>query len=125
MCDYLKLVQSLNIVHQEGGGAFEAMDLPPESRHLDLYLAQSTLLDKNAQAYALGRTRTLDCIEMTCIAQGLNRSEIDKKHYRANKGDHRRSLHWNDVRHGGPRKYSRQAQPSYNRRCRTSFWQCL
>ncbi len=79
MCDYLKLVQSLNIVHQEGGGAFEAMDLPPESRHLDLYLAQSTLLDKNAQAYALGRTRTLDCIEMTCIAQGINRSEIDKK----------------------------------------------
>ena len=81
MCDYLKLVQSLNIVHQEGGGAFEAMDLPPESRHLDLYLAQSTLLDKNAQAYALGRTRTIDCIEMTCIAHGIDRTELEKRPY--------------------------------------------
>ena len=28
MCDYLRLVQSLDIIHQEGGGPFEAMDLP-------------------------------------------------------------------------------------------------
>ena len=45
LCDYLRLVQSINVIHQEGGGAFEAMDLPPLSRHLDLYLAQFTLLD--------------------------------------------------------------------------------
>jgi len=30
MCDYIRLVQSLNIIHQEGGGPFEAMDLPAE-----------------------------------------------------------------------------------------------
>ncbi len=76
LCDFLRLVQSLNILHQEGGGAFEAMDLPPQSRHLDLYLAQLTLLDKNCQAYALGRERTVDCIEMTCIAQGVSREEL-------------------------------------------------
>lgn len=76
LCDYLRLVQSLNIIHQEGGGAFEAMDLPPESRHLDLYLAQHTLLDKNCQAYALGRERTVDCIEMTCLALGVDRAEL-------------------------------------------------
>ena len=40
VCDYLRLVQSLNIIHQEGGGPFEAMDLPAATRHLDLYLAQ-------------------------------------------------------------------------------------
>ena len=79
MCDYLRLVQSLNIIHQEGGGCFEPMDLPPESRHLDLYLAQLTLLDKNAQAYALGRARTLDCLEMTCIAHGIDRDELEKE----------------------------------------------
>ena len=50
MCDYLRLVQSLNIVHQEGGGPFEAMDLPGASRHLDLYLAQFRLTDKNCQS---------------------------------------------------------------------------
>jgi trimethylamine--corrinoid protein Co-methyltransferase len=76
LCDYLRLVQSLNILHQEGGGAFEPMDLPPESRHLDLYLAQLTLLDKNAQAYPLGRTRTVDCLEMTAIALGTDRAGL-------------------------------------------------
>ena len=76
LCDYLRLIQSLNILHQEGGGAFEAMDLPPETRHLDLYYAQFTLLDKNCQAYALGRERTVDCIEMTCIALGVSREEL-------------------------------------------------
>ncbi len=79
MCDYLKVVQSLNIVHQEGGGAFEAMDLPAQTRHLDLYLAQHRLLDKNCQAYALGRERTIDAIEMTCIALGASREELAQK----------------------------------------------
>lgn len=76
MCDYLRIVQSLNIIHQEGGGAFEAMDLPAETRHLDLYLAQSRLLDKNCQSYALGRERTVDSIEMACIALGVDRAEL-------------------------------------------------
>jgi len=76
MCDYFRLIQSLNIVHQECGGCFEPMDLPPESRHLDLYLAQHTLLDKNAQAYPLGRARTADCLEMTAISLGRSRDEL-------------------------------------------------
>jgi trimethylamine--corrinoid protein Co-methyltransferase len=76
LCNYLKLVQGLNVLHQEGGGAFEAMDLPPESRHLDLYLAQLTLLDKNAQAYPLGRARTVDCLEMTALALGTDRDGL-------------------------------------------------
>ena len=76
LCDYLRLVQSLNIVHQEGGGAFEAMDLPAETRHLDLYLAQIRLLDKNAQSYALGGARTIDSIEMACIALDTDRAGL-------------------------------------------------
>ena len=76
LCDYLRLVQSLDVLHQEGGGPFEPMDLPPESRHLDLYLAQMTLLDKNAQAYPLGRARTLDCLEMTALALGTDRDGL-------------------------------------------------
>ena len=79
MCDYLRVVQSLNIVHQEGGGAFEAMDLPGQTRHLDLYLAQHRLLDKNCQAYALGRERTVDAIEMACIALGADREELARR----------------------------------------------
>jgi len=74
--DYFRLVQSLNIIHQEGGGSFEPMDLPAESRHLDLYLAQLTLLDKNAQGYPLGRARTVDCLEMTALALGTDRDGL-------------------------------------------------
>ncbi len=79
MCDYLRVIQSLNVIQQEGGGPFEAMDLPAETRHLDLYLAQIRLLDKNWQAYALGRERTIDAIEMACISLGVNRDELAKK----------------------------------------------
>ncbi len=76
MCDYFRVIQSLNIIHQEGGGCFEPMDLPPETRHLDLYYAQLTLLDKNAQGYALGGERAVDGIEMTCLALGIDREEL-------------------------------------------------
>jgi len=76
MCDYMRLVQSLNIVHQEGGGAFEAMDLPGDSRHLDLYLAQIRLTDKNCQSYALGGMRSRDSIEMACIALETDRAGL-------------------------------------------------
>jgi len=78
MCDYMRLVQSLNIVHQEGGGAFEAMDLPGETRHLDLYLAQIRLTDKNCQSYALGGERSNDSIEMACIALETDRAGLMK-----------------------------------------------
>ena len=76
MCDYIKLVQSLNIIHQEGGGPFEALDLPAETRHLDLYYADITLTDKNWQPWGLGRGRASDAIEMTCLALGMSREEL-------------------------------------------------
>ena len=76
MCDFLRLVQSLNIIHQEGGGPFEAMDLPAPSRHLDLYLAQIRFTDKNCQSYALGGSRSKDSIEMACIALETDRAGL-------------------------------------------------
>ena len=70
MCDYLRLIQTLNVIHQEGGGPFEPLDLPANTRHLDIYRAQITLLDKNWQTQTLGRARTMDGIEMAAIALG-------------------------------------------------------
>ncbi|MCP4454239.1 MAG: methyltransferase, partial [Planctomycetes bacterium] len=64
LCDYLRLVQSLNVIHIEGGGAFEPMDLPPDSRHLDICAAQIRLLDKNWKPIVLGRERATDAIDM-------------------------------------------------------------
>jgi trimethylamine--corrinoid protein Co-methyltransferase len=78
-CDYLRLVQSLDIIHQEGGGAFEPIELPPETRHLDLYLSQIRLTDKNWQPVALGRERARDAIEMARIMLSLSEEEFAAK----------------------------------------------
>jgi trimethylamine--corrinoid protein Co-methyltransferase len=78
-CDYLRLVQSLDIIHQEGGGAFEPIELPPETRHLDLYLSQIRLLDKNWQPVALGRDRARDAIAMARIALGCDEAQLAEK----------------------------------------------
>ncbi len=75
-CDYLRIIQSLGIIHQEGGGPFEAMDLSPETRHLDLLAALTRLLDKNWQGIALGRERAADSIDIAAIALGTDRDGL-------------------------------------------------
>ena len=72
MCDFLRLVQSLNVLHQEGGGGFEALDRPAETRHLDLYYAQITLLDKNWQPWGIGHQQAMDALEMAAIMLGTD-----------------------------------------------------
>ena len=71
MCDYLRLIQSLNVIHQEGGGPFEPLDLPANTRHLDITLAQITHLDKSWQTQTLGHARTMDGIEMAALMFGV------------------------------------------------------
>ncbi|MDP7617993.1 MAG: trimethylamine methyltransferase family protein, partial [Arenicellales bacterium] len=39
LCDYKKLFQTYDIIHYAGGG-FEPLDLPENSRHLDVLLAE-------------------------------------------------------------------------------------
>ena len=71
MCDFLKLVHVLNVVQQEGGGPFEPLDLPANTRHLDIYRAQIGILDKSWQTQTLGHARTMDGIEMAALAFGI------------------------------------------------------
>lgn len=78
-CDFIRLVQCLNILHQEGGGPFEALDLPQESRHLDLHFAQITLTDKNWQPWGLGAERARDGLEMAAISMGCSREDLIDK----------------------------------------------
>jgi trimethylamine--corrinoid protein Co-methyltransferase len=72
MCDFLRLVQSLNVLHQEGGGGFEPLDLPAPTRHLDIFLAQIRLTDKNWQPWGMGRAQAMDALEMAAIAMGTD-----------------------------------------------------
>ncbi|MFT5811549.1 MAG: trimethylamine--corrinoid protein Co-methyltransferase [Rubritalea sp.] len=69
MEDFVKMTGMLNILHHEGGSGPEPLDLPPESRHLDMMYAQITLTDKGWQPSWLNTAkRARDCIEMAKIA---------------------------------------------------------
>ena len=61
----------MNVIQQEGGGPFEPLDLNANTRHLDIYLAQITLLDKSWQTQTLGRQRTMDGLEMAALMFGV------------------------------------------------------
>jgi trimethylamine--corrinoid protein Co-methyltransferase len=76
MCDFLRLVQSLDILHQEGGGGFEPLDLPAQTRHLDLYHAQIRLLDKNWQPWGIGRDQAMDAIKMAAMSLGKRPEDL-------------------------------------------------
>jgi trimethylamine---corrinoid protein Co-methyltransferase len=76
MQDFLRLCQSLNIIQQESGGPLEPMDLPANTRHLDLYLSQITLLDKSWNLNALGTERTMDGIHMAALAMGWSLDDL-------------------------------------------------
>ena len=73
---FSELVQSLNIIHQEGGGGFEALDLPAETRHLDLFYAEITLTDKNWQPWCMGRSQTTDALNMAAISLGKSVEDL-------------------------------------------------
>jgi trimethylamine--corrinoid protein Co-methyltransferase len=74
--DYVRVIGALDIIHQEGGGPLEPTDLPVPTRHLDMYHALVTLLDKTWHCLGAGRTVVDDAIEMACIARGVDRDRL-------------------------------------------------
>ncbi len=76
MCDFLRVLQSLDIVHIGGVGSFEPLDLPAETRHLDRYYAAITLHDKIWGANMLGGYRAHDALEMHCIVHGIGYEDL-------------------------------------------------
>ncbi|MEM7173494.1 MAG: trimethylamine methyltransferase family protein [Pseudomonadota bacterium] len=76
MCDFIRLVQQLNIIHVATASPFEPLDLPADTRHLDKYYAAITLTDKIWSGSLLGGFRARDALEMTCIAHGISWDEL-------------------------------------------------
>lgn len=72
MRNFIKLVQSFDILHMEGGNPVEPSDLPVNSRHLDMYLSQCELMDKPWQPQMVGRERVRDALRMAEIAHGTD-----------------------------------------------------
>ena len=75
-CDYVRVIGALDIVQQEGGGPLEPTDLPVPTRHLDMYQALATLLDKSWQSLGAGRMVVDDAIEVHCLIRGIDRDEL-------------------------------------------------
>jgi trimethylamine---corrinoid protein Co-methyltransferase len=75
-CDLVRLEQSLNALHLIGGQPVASIDLPAETRHLDVYRAFITLSDKVWSPSALGRERIDDGIDMMCLAMGIDRAAL-------------------------------------------------
>ncbi len=77
MCDIIRLTHSLNIIHHDGGAGLEPLDLPEQSRHLDMMYAQATLTDKNWHpCWQNGTRRAEDTLEMTAISLGMTRAQL-------------------------------------------------
>ncbi len=76
MCDFLKVLQSLDIIHLGGIGSFEPLDLPADTRHLDRNYAAATLHDKIWSANLLGGYRARDALEMHCIVHNIEYEDL-------------------------------------------------
>jgi len=77
--NFLRLGQSLNIVHLFGGYPVEPVDLHPATRHLECLRDFLVLSDKVFHAYSLGRERILDALELVKIGYGLTDEELSER----------------------------------------------
>ncbi|MDP7219674.1 MAG: trimethylamine methyltransferase family protein, partial [Arenicellales bacterium] len=78
LCDYKKLFQTYDIIHYAGGG-FEPLDLPENSRHLDVLLSEILYTDKCMSTSLLGSNRARDGLNMACIAHGITYEDLPKQ----------------------------------------------
>ena len=76
---FVRLAQSLNVLHLVGGSPIAPIDLDPRSRHLDCNYAYITLTDKAWFTTGVGAERVTDAVEMLRIVHGLSAQEMTKK----------------------------------------------
>ena len=74
--EYVRLVGTLDVIHQEGGGPIEPNDLPVETRHLDMYRTFAMELDKTWQGLGFGATVVEDALEVLGIVRGVDRETL-------------------------------------------------
>ena len=75
----IKLAHQLNAVHLCASPPVEAMELPAESRHLDVSVSFATITDKCWGARAIGGRRVRDAFEINRLARGLTAQEAFDK----------------------------------------------
>lgn len=75
--NFLRLAQYFNILHANGGYPVEPIDRHASTRHLDCIRDFIRLTDKPFHAYSLGQERIEDGIELTRIARGVSREQLE------------------------------------------------
>ncbi len=78
-CNFIRLAQSLNIIHQIAGYPVEPTDIAPPIRHLVAEQAAIKLSDKMGFGYCLNRQRIRDSIEMIRIARGVSEKQLTEE----------------------------------------------
>ena len=78
--NFIKLVQMTNIIHHEGGNGVEPLDLPQQSRHLDMMLSQCTLSDKAWHPlWKSSAEQARDICNMAAISLGITPEQLKQK----------------------------------------------
>jgi trimethylamine---corrinoid protein Co-methyltransferase len=75
----VKLSQVFNCIHFLGGYPVEPIDVHASVRHLVALRDMATLTDKPFHAYALGRERITDGIEIARIARGISHQQLEQE----------------------------------------------
>ncbi|MGI9316950.1 MAG: trimethylamine methyltransferase family protein [bacterium] len=78
-CKFLKLGQMFNVVNLFSGYPVEPIDLPAHTRHLDAYLAFTTLTEKPWHCYSLGNGKVEDALEMIKISREIDDATLKKQ----------------------------------------------
>ena len=73
--DFMRLAQSFDVIHLLNQ-CVEPLDLPVETRHLDVTLSQLLLTEKVPFVYARGRGQVADCFAMFRIARRLDEADF-------------------------------------------------
>ena len=76
-CNFLRIIQNLNIIHCVTGYPVEPQDLPIKTRHLDAYMAFITLTDRVWRARPLGRQHIADAVRMLCITRAIDHAQLE------------------------------------------------
>ena len=79
--DLVRLNQAIDTCAFHSGHPVEPIDTPANTRHLTSARSWHTLSDKVVRVYAIGRTRALDSMAMTAIANGVDLETFQQKAY--------------------------------------------
>ena len=77
--DYVRLIGSLDVLHQEGGGPLEPTDLPVATRHLDMYATFAKELDKTWQCLGFGATPVHDAMAIAALVRGIDHDALERE----------------------------------------------